>query len=117
MSPSSPGGSVHSALGVWKGLFQTLVGGSSTSTCPQGRQLGRSVVDSFPWILIPTIWEMVGDWRNPWESQGHSEVCQRSRKPRHPFCHSERKLAMLKQGEKARLCSQHFKSRASSALL
>lgn len=113
MSPSSPGGSVHSAPGVWKGLFQTLVGGSSTSTCPQGGQLGSSVVDSSSWILIPTIWEMVGDCRNPWESPGHSEVCQRSRKLRHPLCHSEEAGGagelplVLKQGKKARLCSQH----------
>lgn len=88
MSPGSPGGLVHSAPGVWKGPFQTLMGGSSTSTYPKAGSLAGS---SCHLILIPTIREMAGagggstgvcvDCRNHGKVQAISEVCQRSRKP------------------------------------
>lgn len=46
MSPGSPGGLVHSAPGVWKGPFQTLMGWVEYIHLPQGRQLGRFIVSS-----------------------------------------------------------------------
>lgn len=94
---------------------------------PPGRQLGRSmdIMDSPSWILIPTIWEMVGNCGNPQESPGHlwglPEVQEALTSPLpqgEEAGDAGESHLVLKQEIKARLCSAlETQSKLSSALM
>lgn len=89
-------GSAHSVPGDWKGLFPTLAGGSSTSTCPLANSLaGPCCRQSFSDIDPNYLGYGGGTGGTYGKVQAISGVCQRSRKPWHLLCHGERKLEMV----------------------